>query len=86
MFNGNLPGLTKAQRLAGAFLLTVSCIAPAPAQSSPPLAGDLVNVVVANELADRMEQRKWMYTIKKQDGKQILTEEQVETGEAHFIG
>ena len=46
MFNGNLPGLTKAQHLAGAFLLTVSCIAPAPAQSAPPLAADLVNVVV----------------------------------------
>ena len=79
MCNGTLARLTEAQRFAGAFLLTVSCIAPVAAQSFPPLAADLVNVVVANELADRAEQRKWMYTIKKQDGKQILTEEQVET-------
>jgi hypothetical protein len=78
MRNGTLPGLTKAQRLAGAFLLTVSCTTPALAQSALPLAGELVNVVVANELADRVE-RKWMYTIEKQDGKQTLTEEQVET-------
>ena len=65
--------------LAVAFLLVVSCTAPASAQSSPPLAAELVNVVVANELADRVERRKWMYLIEKQDGKQTLTEEQVET-------
>ncbi|MGA9965502.1 MAG: hypothetical protein WBQ10_09890 [Terriglobales bacterium] len=68
-------------RLAVAFLLAVCCAAPAPAQSSPPLAAELVNVVVANELADRVERRKWMYVIEKHDGKQILTEEQVETRE-----
>lgn len=34
---------------------------------------------MVNELADRVERRKWMYLIKKQDGKQTLTEEQVET-------
>jgi hypothetical protein len=67
------------QRLAVAFLLAVSCAAPAPAQSSPPLAAELVNVVVANELADRVERRKWMYVIEKKDGKQTLTEEQAET-------
>ena len=67
------------QRLAVTFLLAVSCAAPVPAQSSPPLAAELVNVVVANELADRVERRKWMYVIDKQDGKQTLTEEQVET-------
>ncbi|HXM20473.1 MAG TPA: hypothetical protein VN948_04305 [Terriglobales bacterium] len=66
-------------RLTFAFLLGVSCAAPAPAQSSPPLAAELVNVVVANELADRVERRKWMYLIEKQDGKQTLMEEQVET-------
>jgi hypothetical protein len=69
------------QRLAVAFLLAGSCATPAPAQSSPPLAAELVNVVVANELADRVERRKWMYVIEKQDGKQTLTEEQVETKE-----
>jgi hypothetical protein len=77
--NITLPELTKVQRLAGTFLLTVACMALALAQSSPPLAAELVNVVVANELADRAAQRKWMYTIEKQDGKQIFTEEQVET-------
>lgn len=66
-------------RLAVAFLLAISCATLVPAQSSPPLAAALVNVVVANELADRAERLKWMYVINKQDGKQTLTEEQVET-------
>jgi len=66
-------------RLAVAFLLAVCSAAPALAQTSPPLAAELVNVVVANELADRVERRKWMYGIDKQDGKQTLTEAQVET-------
>ena len=66
-------------RLAVALLLAVCCAVPAPAQTPPPLAAELVNVVVANELADRVERRKWMYGIDKQDGKQTLTEEQVET-------
>jgi hypothetical protein len=79
MRKATLRDLIKLPRLAVAFLLTVFLTAPAPAQSSPPLAADLVNVVVANELADRVERRKWMYMIVKQDGKQILTEEQVET-------
>lgn len=35
--------------------------------------------VVANELTDRVPQRKWMYVIDKREGKQTLTEEQVET-------
>jgi len=79
MHKALLRDLMKLPRLAGAFLLTVFLTAPASAQSSPPLAADLVNVVVANELADRVERRKWMYMIVKQDGKQTLTEEQVET-------
>ncbi len=66
-------------RLTVAFLLAISIIAPAPAQSPLPLAAELVNAVVANELADRAERQKWMYAIEKQDGKQTLTEEQVET-------
>jgi hypothetical protein len=68
-------------RLAVAFLLAVCCAAPAPAQTSTPFAAELVNVVIANELADRVERQKWMYVIEKHDGKQILTEEQVETRE-----
>jgi hypothetical protein len=71
-------------RLAVAFLLAASCAALAPAQvalppAAPPPVADLVNVLVANELADRVERRKWMYVIEKRDGKQTLTEEQVET-------
>jgi hypothetical protein len=75
----NSIGLMNPQRLAIAFLLAVPCAAFVPAQSPAPSAAALVNVVVANELADRVEHRKWMYAIEKQDGKQMLTEEQVET-------
>jgi hypothetical protein len=67
------------QRLTVAFLLIVSCTTPASAQYGPLTAAELVNVVVTNELADRVEQRKWMYVIEKRDGNQSLTEEQVET-------
>jgi hypothetical protein len=71
-------------RFSVAFLLAVSSAALLSAalalgQSSPPPAAELVNVVVANELADRVERRKWMYRIDKRDAKQTLTEEQVET-------
>jgi hypothetical protein len=66
-------------RFLVALLLAVSCAALAPGQSSPPPAADVVNVVVANELADRMERKKWMYRIDKRDGKQTVTQEQVET-------
>jgi hypothetical protein len=70
-----------AARLVLAFLLAISWVAPAPAQRAPPLAAELVNAVVANELADRVERRKWMYLIDKREGKQILTEQQVETND-----
>ena len=66
-------------RFSVAFLLAVSSAALALGQNSSPPAADLVNVVVANELADRVERRKWMYRIEKRDGKQTLREEQVET-------
>ena len=42
-------------------------------------AAALMNEVVANELTDRVQQRKWEYLIEKREGKQILTEEQVDT-------
>jgi hypothetical protein len=61
------------------FLLAVFCSVPAPAQVSLPVAAELVNLVVANELADRAELRKWMYLIEKHDGDHTLTEKQVET-------
>jgi hypothetical protein len=44
-----------------------------------PTAGELVVAVVANELADREQLRKWIWIIEKRVGKETLTEEQVET-------
>lgn len=66
-------------RVPVAFLLAVFCAALGRGQVPQPPAAELVNVVVANELADRVGRRKWMYRIEKRDGKQTLTEEQVET-------
>jgi len=43
-----------------------------------------MNEVVANELTDRVLQRKWMYVIDKREGTQPLTEEQVETKDGPF--
>jgi hypothetical protein len=67
------------RRLTVALVLAVCIAAPARDRSSPPPAAALMNEVVANELTDRVQQRKWMYVIDKREGKQILTEEQVET-------
>jgi hypothetical protein len=44
-----------------------------------PTAGELVDEVVRNELADREKQRKWLCMIEKRAGKQTLTQVQVET-------
>jgi len=44
-----------------------------------PTAGELVKAVVANELTDRQQLLKWICLIEKRAGKEILTEEQVET-------
>ena len=66
-------------RFSVAFLLAVSSAALASLGQNSPPAADLVNVVVATNLADRVERRKWMYRIEKRDGKQTLREEQVET-------
>ena len=68
-----------SSRLTIALVLVACIAAPARDQSSLPPAGELISEVVANELTDRVQQRKWMYLIDKQDGKQTLTEEQVET-------
>ncbi len=37
-----------------------------------------------DELTDRAQQRKWIYVIDKRDGKQNLTEEQVDTKDGRF--
>jgi hypothetical protein len=47
-------------------------------------AAELMNQVVANELTDRAQQRKWMYLIDKREGKQTLTEQQVDTKDGPF--
>jgi hypothetical protein len=66
------------RRLTTALVL-VLCAAAARTQSSPLPAAELIHDVVANELADRLQQRKWMCLIDKREGKQTLTTEQVDT-------
>ncbi len=67
------------RRLIIAVVWVISAAALAQDHSSAAPAGELINAVVANELRDRVQQRKWMYTIEKREGNQSLTEEQVET-------
>jgi hypothetical protein len=66
------------------FVLAVCIAAPARDQSFPLPAAELINEVVANELTDRVQHRKWMYLIDKREGKQTLTEEQVDTRDGPF--
>src|ERR1700730_9261961 len=40
---------------------------------------ELIDDVVKNELTDRTQQHRWMYTIERRQGDQALTKEQVET-------
>ena len=72
-------GRVWVQSLVIAVSAIVPCAKSARAQISPPVAADLIKAVVANELNDRVERRKWMYTIEKHEGKQNLMEVQVET-------
>jgi hypothetical protein len=58
---------------------TVAIPGQDPGRSYSLTAGELVGVVVANELTDRAQLRKWICTIEKQTGKQTLTQLQVET-------
>ncbi len=67
------------RRLIIGSVLVVSTAALAQVQSSVVPAGDLIHAVVANELRDRVQQRKSMYVIEKRVGRQSLREEQVET-------
>lgn len=70
------------RRLMIAVVLAVSIAAPGQYRSSEvPVvpASELIHAVTANELRDRVQQRKWMYVIEKREGKQTLTQEQVET-------
>jgi hypothetical protein len=72
------------RRLTIAVVSVVCIAASARDQSSPLPAAKLINEVVANELTDRVQQRKWIYLIDKREGKQILTEEQVDTKDGPF--
>ncbi|MGC2324635.1 MAG: hypothetical protein WA463_18515 [Terriglobales bacterium] len=67
------------RRLIIAVVWVVSAAALAQDHSSAAPAGELINAVIANELRDRVLQRKWMYTVEKREGNQSRTEEQVET-------
>lgn len=75
----NLLDPMNLRHLPIALTLVVCVAASARDQSSLLSAGELINEVVANELTDRAQQRKWMYLINKREGKHTLTEEQVET-------
>jgi hypothetical protein len=79
MHNDLLPNPRSLRRLTATFVLACCVGAGAQTQTSLPSAAELVNEVVASELADRVEQRTWMYLVAKREGNQILTEEQVDT-------
>ena len=66
-------------QLAMALVVGVFFASSARGQGSPQSAAALMNEVVANELTDRAQQRKWEYLIDKREGKQIIREEQVDT-------
>lgn len=74
-----LPSPLNSFRSAIALALAVSIAAPAQDQSPPLSPGQLIKAVAANELADRLLLRKWMYMIEKREGKQAITEEQVDS-------
>ena len=72
------------RRLAIVCVLVLCFFAAAQDQSSPLPPAKLVREVVANELAERLQQPKWIYVIEKREGNQTLTEEQVETNDGPF--
>ncbi|MFY9559824.1 MAG: hypothetical protein WAQ52_06290 [Terriglobales bacterium] len=72
------------RRFTIALVLAVCMGAGARDQSVSLSAADLMNEVVANELTDRAQQRKWMYLIDKRAGRQTLTQQQVDTKDGPF--
>ena len=74
------------RRLSIALVLVVCIAATAAArgQSAPLPAADLIHQVVANELADRVQQRRWMYLLDKREGQHTLREKQVDTKDGPF--
>jgi len=77
----NLLNPMNLRRVTIVFVLAICVAATARDEGSPLPAPALINQVVANELADRVQRRKWMYTIEKREGPHTLTEEQVDTQE-----
>ena len=69
----------KLQRVMIAVVLAMSTAALAQEPNPVVPAGELINAVVANELRDRVQQRKWMYLVNRREGNQSLSTEQVET-------
>ena len=69
----------KLRWLTIAVVLAVCMGAAAQTQTPPLSAAELMNQVVANELADRVEQRKWIYQVSRRDGTRTLSEPQVDT-------
>jgi hypothetical protein len=68
-------GQALSRRAAGAVSDTEQSLERSYTQT----AGELVTAVVANELSDREQLRKWICMIEKHAGKQTLSEVQVET-------
>jgi hypothetical protein len=62
-------------------ILILGAAALARDQSAALQPAELMKQVVANELADREQHRKFLYKIDKRDGQQTLTEEQVDTSD-----
>ena len=73
----------KTQRLVLAIVLSAAAAIPAACQTSTKpqalSAGDLIKAVVANELAEREQPKRWEYEVEKIENQQILTGEQIET-------
>jgi len=62
-----------------ALVLGTAALARDQTAAMPP--AELMKQVVANELGDREQHRKFLYKIDKRDGNQTLTEEQVDTSD-----
>src|SRR5260370_25441524 len=79
----NLLTNLKTQCLVLAVVLSAAAANSAACQTSAKpqalSAGDLIKAVVANELAEREQPRRWEYDVEKKENQQILTGEQIET-------
>jgi hypothetical protein len=67
------------RRLTIVLLLLTFTGALAHGQGAPQPAAALMGEVIANELADRAAQRRWIYQVVRRENSQTLTEEQVDT-------